>query len=163
VYKSNSISLTDSIMDDSQAVPTPPPPHVHVRQHPKWKQQLLKHYVIASSPSSKLFELNVAMQTTDTGEVFASKALLGCGATDLFANSNFIRQNWLITRTLSCPIPVYNVDGTLNKAGSISEVWEAILQYQDHSKCATFAVTGLGKQDIILRLAWLHEHNPKSK
>jgi hypothetical protein len=30
VYKSNSISLTDSIADDSQAVPTPPPPHSHV-------------------------------------------------------------------------------------------------------------------------------------
>jgi hypothetical protein len=77
----------------------------------------------------KFVELDVAMQTTDTGEVFTSKALLNCGATDLFANSDFVRQNWLVTRTLSCPIPVYNVDSTLNKAGSISEVWEAILQY----------------------------------
>jgi hypothetical protein len=25
----------------------------------------------------------------------------------------------------------------------------------------TFAVTSLGKQDIILGLTWLHEHNPK--
>jgi hypothetical protein len=101
------------------------------------------------------------MQTTNTGEVFASKALLNCGATDLFANSNFVSQNQLTTRKLSCLIPVYNVDGTPNQAGSISEVWEAILRYQDHSEHMTFTVTGLGKRDIILGLAWLHEHNPK--
>jgi hypothetical protein len=101
------------------------------------------------------------MQTTNTGEVFTSKALLDCGATDLFAHSDFIKQNQLITRTLSCPIPVYNMDGTPNEAGSILEVWEAILQYQDHSKHMTFMVTSLGKQDIILGLAWLCEHNPE--
>jgi hypothetical protein len=101
------------------------------------------------------------MQTTDTGEAFTSKALLNCGATDLFVNSDFVSQNRLTTRKLSCLIPVYNVDGTPNEAGSISEVWEAVLQYQDHSEHATFAVTGLGKQDIILGLAWLRKHNPE--
>jgi hypothetical protein len=30
VYESNSISLTDSITDNSQAIPTPNPPHLHV-------------------------------------------------------------------------------------------------------------------------------------
>ena len=28
-------------------------------------------------------------------------------------------------------------------------------------ECVTFAVMGLGSQDIILGLNWLHEHNPK--
>jgi hypothetical protein len=109
----------------------------------------------------KSFELDVAMQTTNTGEVFTLKALLNCGAMDLFTNSDFVAQNRLTTRKLSCPIPVYNVDSTPNEAGSISEVWEAILRYRDHSECVTFVVTSLGKQDIILRLAWLCKHNPK--
>jgi hypothetical protein len=69
------------------------------------------------------------MQTTDTDEVFTPKALLDCGATDLFMNSSFIRRNQLTTRKLSCLIPIYNVGGTPNKAGSILEVWEAVLQY----------------------------------
>jgi hypothetical protein len=90
VYESNSISLTDSIADNLQAVPTPPPLWSHVQKRLKWEQRLLKYYVIASTPSLKLFKLNVAMQTTDTGEVFTLKALLDCGATDLFANSDFI-------------------------------------------------------------------------
>ena len=64
-------------------------------------------------------------------------------------------------KQLSRPIPVYNVDSSLNKAGSISEVWETILRYCKHSEHVTFAVTGLGKQDIILGLTWLQKHNPE--
>jgi len=30
------------------------------------------------------------------------------------------------------PIPVYNVDGTLNEAGSITEVVDLILRYRNH-------------------------------
>ena len=49
----------------------------------------------------------------------------------------------------------------LNKAGSISEVWDTILQYHDHTERTTFTVTGLSNQDIILGLTWLREHNPE--
>jgi hypothetical protein len=53
------------------------------------------------------------------------------------------------------------VDGTPNEAGKVSEVWETILRYCDHSERAIFAVTCLGKQNIILKLDWLCKHNPK--
>jgi hypothetical protein len=56
---------------------------------------------------------------------------------------------------------VYNVDGSPNEAGSISEVWEAVLQYRNHIERVTFTITGLGKQDIILGLTWLRKHNPE--
>ena len=36
-----------------------------------------------------------------------------------------------------------------------------VLQYKDHSERAVFAVTNLGKQDMILGLTWLREHNPE--
>jgi hypothetical protein len=36
-----------------------------------------------------------------------------------------------------------------------------MLRYQDHSEQVTFAVTSLEKQDVILGLTWLHEHNPE--
>ena len=38
---------------------------------------------------------------------------------------------------------------------------DVVLQYQTHLECAHFAVTGLGKQKVILGLSWLHEHNPE--
>ncbi|KNZ79096.1 hypothetical protein J132_01143, partial [Termitomyces sp. J132] len=34
-----------------------------------------------------------------------------------------------------------------------------VLHYKDHSEQATFAVTSLGKQDIILGFTWLCKHN----
>ena len=96
-----------------------------------------------NNPGSKLLKLPISMQTTDTGTVLLMRGLLD-GMTDLFVNSNFLQQNNLITKKLSQPIPVYNVDRTLNEAGSISEVWDAVLWYCNHTDCATFAIMGLG-------------------
>jgi len=54
---------------------------------------------------------------------------------------------------------VYNVDGTLNKAGSITEVVDLILRYQNYLEQTLFTVTGLGKQKLILGHSWLWKHN----
>ena len=62
---------------------------------------------------------------------------------------------------LAQPIPVYNVDGTLNEAGSITEVVSLILHYNNHSERMTFCVTNLGTQKLILRHSWLRKHNPE--
>jgi len=48
---------------------------------------------------------------------------------------------------------------TPNEAGSIHEVVDVVLCYQDHSEQAHFAVTSLGNQDMILGYSWFHEHN----
>jgi len=67
----------------------------------------------------------------------------------------------LPTRKLSQPIPVYNVDGTLNEAGSIRKVIDMIMTYDRHSKRILLAVTCLGKQSMILGFNWLDKHNPE--
>jgi hypothetical protein len=93
------------------------------------------------------------------GEVLAINALLDCGATGLLIDTEHVKQKWLTVRNLARPILVYNVDGTLNVAGAISGIVDAVLQYKGHTECAQFVVTGLGKQDLILDYTWLHEHN----
>ena len=103
----------------------------------------------------------VEVQNPDTGKRVQILALLDCGATGLFINSALVREKGLTTRTLQRPIPVYNVDGSPNEAGSITEVVDLVLRYKDHSERAVFAVTNLGKQDMILGLTWLREHNPE--
>jgi hypothetical protein len=40
-------------------------------------------------------------------------------------------------------------------------VVDVVLRYQDHLEHAVFVVTSLGRQDIILGLTWLCEHNPE--
>jgi hypothetical protein len=109
----------------------------------------------------KSLELTIFLQTTNNGTIIPMKALLNCRATGLFIGTEFMRRKGLTTKKLSQSILVYNVDGTLNEAGSILEVWEATLQYHDHLEWTTFAVTGLGGQDVILGLSWLREHNPE--
>jgi hypothetical protein len=88
-------------------------------------------------------------------------ALLDCRATGLLIDRGFVDRNRITTRTLSRPIPVYNIDGTLNEAGSICEVVDVVLSYRDHSKRVRFTVTGLRKQNAILGYTWLKEHNPE--
>lgn len=144
-----------------KAIPPLSPCSLQLPRRPKWEKQLLERYIVATTPGSKSLEIPILIQTTDTGTVLSTKGLLDCGATDLFVNSDFVQRNKLTTKKLSRPIPVYNMDGTLNEAGSISEVWDTVLQYHDHTECATFAVTGLGNQDIILGLTWLRKHNPE--
>ena len=72
----------------------------------------------------------------------------------------FVEKHKLTTHPLTRPILVYNIDGTLNKAGSIWCVTECILCYRNHAEWAVFAITSLGKQDIILSYTWLRLHNP---
>jgi len=65
------------------------------------------------------------------------------------------------TRSLSRPIPVYNVDSSSNEAGQISEVIDVVLCYKTHSERTLLAVSSLGKQNMILGYTWLKDHNPE--
>ena len=150
-------SVPTTAINKMKAIPPTSPRCFQLPRRPKWEKRLPQRYIVAMTPGLKSLKLPILMQTTDTGTVLSTKGLLNCGVTDLFVNSDFIQQNNLTMKKLSWPIPVYNVDGMLNEAGSILEVWDAVLWYCDHTECTTFAVTGLGSQDIILGLNWLHE------
>jgi len=63
------------------------------------------------------------------------------------------------TWSISRPIPVYNVDGSPNEAGQISEVVDVVLCYKTHSKRTLLAVSSLRRQNMILGYTWLKDHN----
>jgi len=65
------------------------------------------------------------------------------------------------TQTLSRNIPIFNIDGSPNETGQISEVVDVVLRYKTHSERMLLAVSGLGKQSLILSYDWLKGHNPK--
>jgi len=65
------------------------------------------------------------------------------------------------TQSISCPIPVYNVDSSPNEAGQISEVVNMVLCYKTYSKRMLLAVSSLGRQNMILGYTWLKDHNPE--
>jgi hypothetical protein len=83
------------------------------------------------------------------------------GTTGLFIDREYVKSNQIPTTKLPQPIPVFNVDGTANAEGSISEVAELLLRYNGHSERALFCVTSLGRQNLILGHTWLKDHNPE--
>lgn len=66
----------------------------------------------------------------------------------------------LKTRRLPLPIPIYNIDGTLNKLGEIKEAITLDLEIGGQWNSTHLFVTGLGKNDLILRMTWLRKANP---
>src|SRR5882724_6969129 len=89
------------------------------------------------------------------------EALIDSGATGMFIDVRFVRSKNIWTHRLPREILVYNIDGTPNESGHITEVVDLIVQYKDHSERATFHVMGIGRTMIILGHMWLMEHNPK--
>ncbi|KAF9802632.1 hypothetical protein IEO21_09857 [Rhodonia placenta] len=82
-------------------------------------------------------------------------------ATTKFINKCFIQENRVRTQKLKKPIPLYNIDGTLNKDGSISEVAVLQMQIGEHIEKTVFMVMDIGPKDVIIGLDWLQEHNPE--
>jgi len=103
----------------------------------------------------------VEIGTTNTSELHSVKALLDSGATGSFIDRDFVQLEGINTQTLSCNIPVFNVDGSPNEARQISEVIDVLLHYKTHSERMLLAVSRLGKQSLILGYNWLKDHNPK--
>jgi predicted aspartyl protease len=105
--------------------------------------------------------VEVEIESTDTAVRRCTQALIDCGATGWFIDIEWAKLNNVPTRPLTKPIPVYNVDGTANDTGAITDIADIILHYKNHSECTQLAVTHLGKQSLILGYNWLHNHNPE--
>jgi len=94
-------------------------------------------------------------------EETSTQAMVDTSTTGDFIDQDFVTQEKLPTHKLSQPILVYNMDGTLNEAGSIHEVVDMIMTYKRHSERILLAVTHLCKQSMILWFTWLDKHNPE--
>jgi len=158
------LTIEDSNTIDSELVDTPPlTPLIPTPLHkPKWEKRLPKLLSISALDArGTSLLLPVEIGTTDTSELHFIKALLDSGVTESFIDRDFIHSKGINTWTLSCNIPVFNVDGSPNEAGQISKVIDILLHYKTHSKRMLLAVSGLGKQSLILGYNWLKDHNPK--
>jgi len=158
------LTIEDPNTIDSELVDAPPllPLPPALLHKPKWERRLPKLLSISALDARGTFLLlPVEIGTTDTSELHSVKALLDSGATGSFIDRDFICSKGINTWTLSCNIPVFNVNGSSNEAGQISEVVDILLRYKTHSERMLLAVSGLGKQSLILGYNWLKDHNPK--
>jgi hypothetical protein len=88
-------------------------------------------------------------------------ALMDSGAMENFINKGTVKWLRLGTKALSPPRPVFNVDGTHNKAGTINKTIHLYVMLGDMEQCLQFYVTDLGKDRMILGYPWLKTFNPE--
>jgi len=164
VNKFTVLTIEDPNTIDSELVDALPPiPLISaLLRKPKWEKRLPKLLSISALDArGTSLLLPVEIGTTDTSELHSIEALLDCGATGSLIDRDFVHSKGMNTWTLLHNIPVFNIDGSSNEAGQISEVVDAVLHYKTHSKRMLLAVSGLGKQNLILGYNWLKDHNPK--
>jgi len=91
--------------------------------------------------------------------VYSIKVLLDSRATGSFIDKDFVYMKGISTWNISCPILVYNIDGSPNEVEQISEVVDVVLCYKTYSERMLLAVSSLRKQSMILSYTWLKDHN----
>jgi Retroviral aspartyl protease len=89
------------------------------------------------------------------------KALVDSGATENFINHKTVKQLHLGTKALTLAQPVFNVDRTHNKAGTIDQMIHLYVTLGDKEQRLQFFVTDLGKDQMILEYPWLQKFNPR--
>jgi hypothetical protein len=85
--------------------------------------------------------------------------MIDCGAGGEFINYAFVRKNKLNQENLEKPLEVRNVDGTLNKLGTITHMVTLKLKIDTQVFDQKFYVTSIN-HDLILGLPWLIKQNP---
>jgi len=104
------------------------PPVATPLHRPKWEKRLPKLFLISALDMRETsLLLLVEVGTMDTSELHSVKALLDCKATRSFIDRDFVHSKGMNTWTLLHNIPVFNVDGSPNEAGQISEVVDVVL------------------------------------
>ncbi|KAJ8579822.1 hypothetical protein M405DRAFT_754019, partial [Rhizopogon salebrosus TDB-379] len=78
------------------------------------------------------------------------KALVDSGASSLFISERFVKEKQVQTKQLRRALPVWNIDGTYNKAGSIKSYAELGLKIGDHEEEVAFLISDLGSDDLII-------------
>jgi len=158
------LTIEDPNTIDSELVDAPPPiPLVlALLRKPKWEKRLPKLLSISALDArGTSLLLLVEIRTMDMSELHSVEALLDCEATRSLIDRDFVHLKGMNIRTLSHNIPVFNINGSPNKAGQISKVVDIVFHYKTHFKRMLLAVSRLGKQNLILGYDWLKDHNPK--
>jgi hypothetical protein len=87
-------------------------------------------------------------------------AMVDSGATALFIDKKYAESQKMWQVPVEHPIRLHNIDGTLNKASSITHKVKLSLKVGADEEIFEFYVTSLGPEKVILGLPWLRHRNP---
>jgi hypothetical protein len=114
--------------------------------------------VSSIDPLGNHFHVNVIIKGINRS--IRSPAMIDSGATALFISKRFVQRHYIICSPLPNTIALHNIDGSKNKAGSLTHFACLTLTIGSWNEPTDFFVTDLGPEDIILGLPWLKKVNP---
>ena len=89
------------------------------------------------------------------------RILVDSGATDNFIDPWLIMRLGLGTQNLERPQKIWNIDGTNNQAGMLTQYVDLSVQMGKREEIMHFLVTSLGNEDLILGYPWLTTFEPQ--
>ena len=104
--------------------------------------------------------LSVQVSTPEDDKMTSAQALLDSGCMGSCISREFVQNHQIPIRNTAIPIPLYNADGSLNSAGSITHFASLRIRIGDHQERMDLAVTHLDGSDLFLGHDWLKRHNP---
>ena len=103
----------------------------------------------------------MGLKTLDMQRQMDKNTLLDCGATGLFMDIKWAKDNFISMTELEYPILVHNIDGTQNTIGSITHEATLIMIHKGHKEKVIFEICDLGKVNLIIGYTWFNKHNPE--
>ena len=104
--------------------------------------------------------LSIPVKTEFEDKIIETLSLLDSGAGGEFIHQNYVKTLKLPLLNLEKSIPAVNVNGTLNKKGTIKQYIDLNMEIFGQKQIIQLLVTGLGKQKVLLGFPWLQKHNP---
>ena len=104
--------------------------------------------------------MKVGLEKVDTYKEVSVKALLDSGATGMF-DRKFVEKWGFKKEELDRLVMIWNVDGTGNSGGLVTEEIECNMYFQGHVERIRMDVCNLEKTEVILGIPWLAAHNPE--
>ncbi|KAG5716579.1 hypothetical protein E4T56_gene16147 [Termitomyces sp. T112] len=155
MYNENETAFSDTLHSEIEEPQCPSSDIQALTLEPWLSSPTPLKYVMASAISANSLHLDVEIEMTDTQQTCGVIALLDSRVMGLFLDLEFVKCHSLTMQPLPKPIPIYNIDGMPNKAGTINSMVDLVLHYWNHMEHTAFAVTSLGRQDMILSFTWL--------
>ena len=104
--------------------------------------------------------LSIPLKIRLENKTVETLSLLNSRAGGKFIDQNYAKTLKLPLLNLEKPIPVINVDRTLNKKGTIKHYVNLNLEIFGQKQIIWLLVTRLGKQKMLLGFPWLQKYNP---
>src|SRR6266545_4014424 len=129
--------------------------------HTQWKKTIIRKTMMVmmmTNIDNQTMTLSIKM-FVGSNEIIVD-VLLDSGATGCYIHQAFAKSLKILLVPTTVPIKVRNVDGTLNRLGSITQKAHIDLLIDGLHMEQEMYVTNLGNQRLILGLPWLRTWNP---